>query len=142
MSTIFDLYAKIQKLDIDEVSESAFEASEEDFARLNREQMIEGFDKTGNRFKKYANNAYAAKKQAMNPQPGFGNPDLKLTGSFQRQLRVDVDGEKVRIYSLDEKSAFLEKKYPTAFGLGGAFRELFLDMLQPRIIAKLKSRLF
>lgn len=142
MQTLFSLYSRLKRLDVDAATEVAFELSEEDFARINREQMTEGFGSDGSRFKKYANPTYAAKKQAMNPQPGYGNPDLKLTGSFQRQLRVDVDGDKVRIYSLDEKSAMLEKKYPSAFGLGGAFRALFLDMLQPRVVDQIRAKLF
>ena len=86
---------------------------------LNTSQLYdEGVDADGNHLTKYRNPTYAHIKNSMNPGPGFGRPDLYLTGEFQQNMNLRVEGDVFEIDSSDVKSAELKDKYgEKIFGL-------------------------
>jgi hypothetical protein len=132
--TIQGLLDKVNRLNTDSIIEQAFDDTASDFVANQKEQLESGFDRNGNRLRKYASNTYARKKQAMNSKPGLGNPDLKLTGAFHRGIVMTANGNVVLTGSSDPKGPKLEEKYPTALGLGGPFKEAYLeDNLAPAI---------
>jgi len=47
----------------------------------------------------------------MNSIPGYGNPDLRLSGSFYERMTASASKEGITVYSTDEKAASLEGKY-------------------------------
>lgn len=140
MLTLPALYNRVKNLNTDEVITDSFTESTTAFEEENRKQLFEGQAKTGEITKKYKNNKYARVKNEMNPLPGLGTPDLKVTGAFYRGIRVEVSGETLNIKSTDSKGPDLEAKYKDIFGLGGVYKKEFLDTtLRPKILKKIST---
>ena len=57
---------------------------QEQITQLNTDQLYKGLTPQGQRLKSYSppRGKYAKAKNQMNPLPGLGNPDLKVTGNF------------------------------------------------------------
>ena len=140
MPTIGAMLRRIEKLNTDEVIEEAFENTAKEFLDTNKEQLNEGFDATGKHLKKYASKKYASMKNSMNPAPGLGNPDLKLTGAFQRGWVLSVASGQLNQGSMDEKGIRLEEKYGKIYGLYGPFKQDYLnEFLSPTINKKITA---
>lgn len=139
--TIRGLYNKVKKFDTQKAIDNAFESTVDELADQNKKQLFEGYDKTGEKIKrKYRSNKYARVKNEMNPLPGLGTPDLKVTGSFYRGIRVDYSGGTLRTKSTDEKGDDLEAKYDNIYGLGGEFKKDFVnDSLRPALNSGITS---
>jgi len=58
---------------------------EETIVDMNRDQMLLGEDSEGGIIGRYSNPVYEAFKESINPKAG-GNVDLRLSGSFQREM--------------------------------------------------------
>lgn len=134
---------RLKSLDISEVAEVATDATSPAISQLNREQLEEGFDSNGERLRKYRNPIYARKKAAMNPKPGLGNPDLKLTGRFYRGIRADVEDGQIHVYSTDSKDPDLVEKYGSdIYGLGPVKGQEYVDNhLQPSFQGLIREKL-
>lgn len=120
MSLTSNIDALINAWSFDLVQEVAIVASEHEteLADLNREQLMEGKDSEGNTLRKYRRPRYARVKNEMNPVPGYGNPDLKLTGAFHRSIFADVEGKSILFDAKDSKVSDLAAKYgESIFGL-------------------------
>ena len=125
--TLEGLYEKIQKLDTVKVGEEAFDKTAGKIVDYQKEQMLQGINAKGTRIGKYKNKAYAKKKNQMNPLPGLGNVDLKLTGSFQSKIKIAVDKDKFRIESGDSKNQMLQQHYSSIFGLSDPFKADYVE---------------
>ena len=142
MSSIRAFAQKVEALNIDTALQTAFTANEREIADQNRKQLYAGFDKKGQRLKKYRNSKYARVKNQMNPVPGLGNPDFFLTGAFQRAISVQVQGGTIRTLMNDSKSDDLLKRDPDIIGLGGEFKKELIDTkLRPAFLAEVKKSL-
>jgi len=127
MSTIVSLYQRLKNLDTDKVIQTSLEQTKDALADLNIEQMHHGLNSDGEKIGEYRSEAYAEEKERMNPLPGFGIPDLKLTGAFYRATKVVIGGDNITIDSDDEKSAELQEKYgKEIFGLSGVYKREYL----------------
>lgn len=133
MGTINNLRRKFEALDIDKVARKSMENTTEEMANIQAEQMMHGFNSFGNKIGQYKLEPYAEKKNRMNPLPGFGVPDLKLTGAFYRGINVKISGEMVITDSSNIKSEGLQKRYgPEIYGLDEQYKGEFLrEALQP-----------
>lgn len=142
MLTISKLKKRVESMDIRQVITDALEETTGDFEQKNREQMLAGKTKDGKAIApKYRSSKYASAKNAMNPAPGLGTPDLKLTGEFHRLLDVEVGKVNFDIVSLDDKGPELEDKYPAIFGLGGEFKKAYLEgSLRPLLKEKIEGK--
>jgi hypothetical protein len=128
MLTISSLSAKFQSINTNNIIDESMDETKDSFEKLNIDQMNHGFRNDGKQIvPDYKSTAYAKKKQAMNPLPKFGTPDLHLTGSFQSQLNAIVEGEVIKIFSNDEKGPDLENRYKNIYGLGNDFKTQYLD---------------
>jgi len=131
MGTFVDLQRSFEALDTEAIAEKAVEETKEDLLALNKKQLLAGYDKNGELIgdkKPYANAHYAFFKANMNPLPGLGNPDLRLTGSFQDEFDIEISGERILQGSSDEKAGELEQKYgEEIYGLGGKFKVEYVD---------------
>jgi hypothetical protein len=114
-------------MDIKSIAGSVMQSNSGVFIKLNKEQMLSGKGKTKN-IGRYLSGVYARFKAEMNPKPGTGNVDLRLTGSFQDQMFMKVQGEGFEIGSTDSKAGDLENKYGVQiFGLNDGSRVGFID---------------
>ena len=103
---------------------------------LNQSQLLSGIDSKGEELGEYESKPYATFKNTLNPLPGFGVPDLKLTGSFYREmyLQFSSKGWPVQIFSMDEKTSKLVSQYgKDIFGLTEDNLENLREHLKPKI---------
>jgi hypothetical protein len=107
---IKEKYERLRK-SLPAIAENSLDAVKESYVQLNKDQLEEGLSSTGNNFSQYASYDYAIRKNQLNPKPGFGNPDLKLEGSYYRGMKSIVENGKLKVTSTDEKATKLEKKY-------------------------------
>ncbi len=114
--TLHELKRRWSKLDVKRAAISIVAERKEDIIDKNREQLMDGFNKEKKRLKKYASPQYAAKKNRRNPVPGYGNPDLYDTGSFQQAMKLNIQSTTLyEITSTDSKTPDLKKKYGVTY---------------------------
>ena len=83
----------------------------EDYLNAQREQMLVGEDRNGEKIGDYRSKIYGEMKLVMNPRAG-GNVDLKLKGGFHEELTLrPVNTVRFLVYSQDWKSKALSEKY-------------------------------
>lgn len=139
---LLKLIENFKKLDVGKVSSEAMDAKKEFVADAQREQLKQGISSVGGTLRKYRSAAYARKKNQMNPLPGLGNPDLKLTGAFYRGITASVNSGKIILKSTDEKSQSLEAKYgeDLIFGIYPEEKALFIaEHLKPEFNKRIRS---
>lgn len=137
-----DLRNKISALDIDKVAAASIEETADVISDLNAEQLHRGLTAFDGNFPTYRNDEYARMKNKMNPLPGYGNPDIFLTGAFVRDIETKVVGDDVEITSTNSKTEMLVKKYGDKylFGLSEKFHQEYVnETLQPVWIKKIKE---
>jgi len=107
---IYIIKLLVQVLDLPEVQDAV--------ADMNRVQLSEGKTKTGKDINpEYVSDEYATAKVGLNSKPGFGIPDLFLSGDFYEGLTAELKGSGIEIFSTDPKNDKLESKYKDIFGL-------------------------
>jgi hypothetical protein len=142
MATIAGMLKRFENLDTDTLCEQVLAESKEPVANLNAEQLSKGISSTGTPFAPYRNEAYADYKHRKNPQPGYGNPDYILTGSFVSKIVATVSGDGYQITSTDEKTAELVNRDPdnSPFQLSEKFKaEAIRTAVMPAFKAKIEA---
>lgn len=140
--TFTELNQTIQKFDAEQVVEEVYEQTKEPLADLNAVQLLQGLSAKGRNLKSYASPLYAEMKNRMNPLPGYGNPDLRLTGAFYRGIYASNQSGSLSITSTDSKTPDLEKKYGelNIFGLSEKFRiEHVVENIEPAFKKEIES---
>jgi hypothetical protein len=139
--TILGLRNKIQNVNVDKVIQESMEEVAPLITDRQKGQMIEGTNKKGAKIGRYRNAAYAQKKNQMNPIPGFGIPDLLLTGAFYKGIYTEIRGSRVIIDSTDEKTPKLARQYgEEIFGLDKSSKvELVREDLRPVFMREIKK---
>ena len=128
MLTITSLLQKFQTIETEAIIQDSFNDTQYQFELIQQNQLIAGKTNTGDPISPpYKNEKYSTKKNAMNPLPGPGIPDLFLTGSFSKQINAIPEGDRILIFSNDEKAPVLEDKYKNIFGLGTNFKIQYLN---------------
>lgn len=115
--TIGGLLARVERLDTDRAIDDALAATARDAVRLQREQLMAGKNAQGGRVGTYRSFTYAVMKSRLNPLPGFGVVDARLTGALHRSLFVDVRPDALVFGATDFKARFVFGRYPGALGL-------------------------
>lgn len=112
MATALDLLENIQAINIAEEARKAVNETAHHMADLNREQLSAGYDAKGHKLTPhYSSRSYAAKKNAMNPEPGMWHPDLMLTGAFAESFKASATGDDIEFEASDPKANELLEKY-------------------------------
>jgi hypothetical protein len=136
------LIKRVKVLDTNNSIQYSFNKVKEIYADYNREQLFYGYNKDGERLRKYRTLKYARMKSGLNPLPGLRNPDLFLSGKFHKGIKMTVIGDSLRVRSSDKKNNFLMARYKKIFGLGGRFRKRFIkDDLSPVFMKRQRSKL-
>ncbi len=135
MRTIFNMLESALKIDLPLIFEVALIDSEQDYVKLQKDQMFHGLNSDDAPIGQYKNPLYAARKNTQNPTPGFGIPDLRLTGEFYAGIFADPRSEGIVVDSLDYKADELMAKYSDKiFTLGPTRLPVFNQIVQPKII--------
>lgn len=119
------------------ISESIGETGDQYVAGVKK-QLFAGFDGDGDRLQVYQNyyanfdgtgiQSYPNYKNKLNPTPGYGNPDLNLTGKYYAGLGIHVEGDSVFSGSTDSKDLALQTKYgPAIVKLGGEYSDEYVQ---------------
>lgn len=119
MGTVIEMMTNLKSLNVKEMARKVFEENSRVMVLLNLGQLFEGKNTKGEPFPEYApwkyddgsDMEYADVKHEMNPRPGWGNPDLKFTGSFYKGFYAKLEGNDILMESTDEKSTMLQEKY-------------------------------
>jgi hypothetical protein len=122
MCTAIEMLHRWQAFNVTSTAGAVMVEQKADVLQLNKEELYDkGHDSSGVQLLPYADAAktrgYAEMKHQMNPSPGYGIPDLYLTGSLQSKMDLSVEGENYTIFSEDSKAPKLIKKYGKIFGL-------------------------
>lgn len=133
---------KMEALQIIELMGDAIEETKQEAIALNRIQLFQRGEKAdGTRLKPYKSPAYARKKHAMNPQPGYGQPDAYLTGELQKEMYVDVRGDVAIFDSMSDHGTFMEKRDGKAiFGLSEDSKEKYRPIVMPVVLRAIKRK--
>jgi len=109
---------RLQRLNLEQVTEEAIQETAEDYLELNREQLYQGKTSMGQELlPTYRSEVYAQMKNDMNPAPGLGIPDLKLTGAFYQGLSLEIQAGQIQEESDVEYAGKLFEKYDDIVGL-------------------------
>lgn len=141
MATIKALLDRFQNLDAGSIAVDATVETADQLADLNTEQMHKGFNAEGDPIGEYRSEIYAEEKHRMNPLPGFGRVDLRLTGAFYEGMYVRIEGDTIIEGSTDEKEEALQKKYgKIIFGLSAPFKREYLnEFLRPAFARRMQE---
>lgn len=136
----------LKALDITVIASESISETSKEFTEYNREQMMEGKRSDGGRIQDspgnpYRSMKYARYKNTLNPKPGLRNPDLFLTGSFQKQMSMKLQNTDITMDSTDAKTSSLLAKYGTGiFGLGDTAHEQYvMEALVPVAESKVEK---
>ena len=140
MATVNQLRSRLTALNVKDVSFRSVEETKEVITEIQRQQMFQGLNAEGKKIGRYRSNKYARVKNEMNPLPGLGIPDLKLTGAFYAKMETDVTPEVFKSFSTDEKNAELTAKYDP-FGLNKESKSKYAGKLRPVFIKNVKENL-
>ena len=114
-------------------------AAQKEITALNTNEQLykKGIDAEGRKLKPdYSRVRYARAKHKFNPLPGYGTPDLKLTGSFYKQWYLVARNKQIEFFSSDAKADKLQDKYgENIFGLTSENERLLNEeILLPRLV--------
>lgn len=123
-----------------EMLAEAIEETREEALNLNRIQLFQRGEKAdGTRLAPYKSPAYAKKKHARNPLPGYGVPDAYDTGEMQKEMFLDVQGDKAVFDSVSPHATFMIKRDgPAVFGLTEDSKEKYRPIVIPAMLRKIK----
>jgi hypothetical protein len=79
----------------------------------------------------------------MNPKPGFGTPDLRLTGEFYSEFTLPQQTDFFQFGSNDPKTRFLVDRYGrNIFGLSDKSKNQYInDIFYQKFMAAVKRQL-
>ena len=131
-------------LDLQKTLSESISETKEDLAESNRTQMYWGFDSTGALIGEkhpYLSTVYALRKEEMNPLPGFGKPDLYLTGTFNKSIKVDINSDTYKFTADDPNGLLDSDRYgDDVLGLNEQFKTDYVtEFLEPAFNEKIKQ---
>ena len=124
------------KANIIPLTESIIQESDVEFdlIQLNKNQLYDsGVDSIGNLLAPYRSKHYADMKFQMR---GKELTDLFLSGEFQRNFHIIVEGEQYGITSSDDKTGALIEKYGSdIFGINEESKPILtMPIIKPRLL--------
>ena len=104
MTTVYDFQDRLKRLEIGQEIRKELAKNAKKLAELQTEQMLTGHNARGDKIGWYLDKDYAILKHSMNPEPGQGYVDLKLTGDFYEGVFAEIDMDDYRDWETDRKS--------------------------------------
>lgn len=146
MGTIFAFDNAIQRIQVRPIIALCLEQSQYEVLSFNRGQLYMGEDNKGRLLSPmYRSQAYADFKESLNPKPGYGIPDLFVTGEFYNSIQIKVNPSQFTftIFSENSKAPKLERKYgQNIYGLNEENKQYFgNEIIRPKIVAEFKKQI-
>lgn len=143
MATPGEILTNLESLNLQEIIQEAVQEVSQDYVKRNLDQLYEGLGSDGQKIEpQYKVPYYARRKNRMNAKPGYGTPDLYLTGAFAEGTEVALEGDELVEQSSVEYAQYLEKNYSEEqiWGLTEDNHEQFVNEdLRPLIIEKISE---
>lgn len=143
MATIHEMHRRVKQVNLTKIGASIIADTKPELISKNKEQLLDsGVNKLGQKLRRYQSNSYAARKNRLNPFPGFGVPDLYRTGAFHGGFQLRINSTNTfEIFSTDSKSKDLTEKYgKDIFGLTEEKRnEYHKETMQPELVKAVKQ---
>ena len=106
------LNKRLQSINKNQLLKNAIEINEKPILDINRAQMRAGERADGKPITPVYSPFYNAwKSQQSSYKAGSKRPDLYVTGKFQDEMYLDVNGNQVETFSKDHKADTLESWY-------------------------------
>ena len=138
--TIKEKFTKWINLDIRKVAIQTLEDNEQEYLRIQKQQMYKGEDAIDGIMNQYKWDSYADKKSSMNSKPPYGVRDNYLTGDFYSGFYLKADGNSFTVGSMDSKEEIIEKQSGgSIFGLNTESTKEFKPTFQKGFISKVKD---
>lgn len=133
---------RFQAVSLDKQVQETVEETKDSIQLLQKDQLLRGLNSKGEKIGRYRSNKYARVKNEMNPLPGLGIPDLKVTGSFHTKISTTVTPDTFKSDSSDSKAPNLKEKYGNdIFGLTDESKSEYIQELKPVFVKKMKENL-
>lgn len=131
---------RLRAVDVPFEAAESIEGTKDKIIELERGQMLHGLTSDGSFIGTYKSNAYAKKKNQMNPLPGLGFMDWKLTGELFRNFVVKVFRDGYVIKNTDQKFNDLVKRLGDPTGLDELSKKEYADKtLQPAFMGRMRK---
>src|SRR5580765_1735888 len=140
MSRLTDLLDKLKAADEAAQTQAVLEIITRHKAQLidaNQLQLFAGRNSKGGQLGQYRNPEYALFKNRLNPLPGLGVWDLKLTGRLYDGMVADTSKFPIDIDSTDSKAS--KFRDADAFGLDNKSLDDYREEVNPEIQEYYKS---
>lgn len=120
-------------LDIQALIGEAMQEKDEQIMDLNKQQLDRGLDATGDSLGRYKNFKYKNRFQPV---------DLLLTGEFRRKFTLAPGKKSAEIFSQDQKTKFLEKRYgKDIFGISSNVKDNVASIIKEPLGVRIKAKL-
>lgn len=112
--------------------------------KLIKERWKQGLKPDGTKIGRYFSGEYASEKSKQNPQAGFGNVDLILSGSLVNNIDVLLQNNSIfEVISRDDKFWKIAEKYgDDNFNLSEDQTEVIFKEIENEIINKILDKLW
>jgi hypothetical protein len=140
MTTVLDVLDRLVRVDVAKESADSIEATKGKIIELQQDQLKYGLTSKGRQIGKYKDPRYARKKNAMNPLPGLGYMDWKLTGELYREIVVKVFQGSYFITSTDDKFKSLVQRFGDPMGLDQISKPEYVEQaLRPEFMGRIRK---
>lgn len=143
--TIDKLIQNTQKLNFNQIIGDVLHDSSQSLVFAQQKQMLRGETvEQGKKIGKYKSKSYRKKKFDMNPLAGYGNVDLKLTGIFQKNIKIYFFSTSFFFTSTDSKTKKLTGDYgEDIFGLNPKSRKpVIKEDITPKGVQIIKNIIY
>lgn len=144
MSTALEIIRKLESINVNVAAADAITDKAVYGEDAQRQQLFQGLDREENRITNVLTGSPDYAELTVQIKTGKGQPTdritLKDTGDYYSGMKLEVEGDKFTINSVDEKADFLDVIY-TPLGLGPRAKIKWLVQLRPEFIKRIKAYL-
>lgn len=146
MTTVLDMLRRFESVNLEQEAEYILNDTERTIVGYNQAQMyVKGEGADGNKFRPYSRSPmgqeYAEMKHAMNPQPGFGNPDYYLTGEMYSRMFAEAKAGKLTITSSAPHTSKLLERGGDPFGLQPESKDHYIkNVFHPAFLRRIAEK--
>lgn len=134
MATIEDLYDAFSTVNLRQELPNLILVTSYEIDVAIQVQLYQGQLSTGEQITpKYVSNYYSNKKERLNGAPGYGVPDLKVSGAYYKGIGVAV---KEREYDIESNVPYAQSDSITQYG------DNLLRLSEPNMVQYAENTLF
>jgi hypothetical protein len=139
MATVGEMLKKFQSVNVNEIAKDIIRSDPKSYIEQNQEQLQAGMGANNEVLPPYRSLAYARFKEHINPRAG-GHPDYYLTGEMYRQMKLEINGDAIRIYSTVPYFTDLLARGGDPFGLSNEGKDKYVSLyLYDSLLKKIKD---